>query len=583
MSCRLRTIPILVGLLAFPYGAGTIAFGTERVFDALPDDRTLVDEGATLRCRLRSEPSSFNPILMFTAIDAQFDYLLWDRPFVLNDRLEWTINPRVVESFEFNDNHLSATLTLETDLRWQDDVPLTAADIVFSWQRILDDNVLARKARHGTDQIVQCVAVNPMQVRFTFKDALATNRWSVDFPIIPKHVYEPLMNDDSTMQRSDGCVRANRHPVGNGPYRLTEWASGERIVLTRWDDYRGPKPAFAKIVYRVISDNNAALLAFEAGEIDEMSLAPRQYAEDCVGQRFASRGVKVRGEQWTNYYIGWNTRGSNSFLTDPRVRRALGMSVNRPLMNGRVFFGLFRESSGFFPNAFTNGERRATSFNLDLAAKLLDAAGWRVSDDDGRRYRSTDVGKVRAGFVLNLVSGSQTSPHVADILRSDLAKLGIEMKTQTLEWSVFNERNLAHEFDAFLSAWTCGPDPDEARNLFHSNAADTGRNYVGYKNPKVDALFDEGVRETDATKRAEIYDQIERTIVEDEPCTFLVEAPTLWAFGHRVRGVTLSPRGPLHSFPGIRGWWTPNSPDPMGTPDPIDGPMQTGLPDSDAP
>lgn len=574
---------IWVLLLVGVYAADSRA-EARPLFDVAPQDRSIIDDGATLRCRLKSEPSSFNPILMFTAIDAQFEYLIWDRPIVLDEKLEWTVNRAVVESFEFSDDHLQATLVLKSGLRWQDETPMTAADVVFSWRRILDDKVLARKARHGSDQIAQCEALDPQRVRFKFKEALATNKWSVDFPIVPKHIYEPLCNDDPSMQRSEACVRANRDPLGNGPYRVAEWVSGERIVLERWEGYSGPQPAFAKIVFRVIPDNNAALLAFEAGEIDEMSLAPRQFAEDTVGQRFNEQGVKIRGKQWTNYYIGWNTRGQDGFLTDARVRNALGLSVNRKLINERVFFGLFDEGSGFFPDSFTAREptKPAGAFDLSRAGKLLDAAGWRVSDEDGWRYRQEtdrqeDASKVRAGFVLNLVAGSQTSPRVADILRADLRRLGVEMKTQTLEWSVFNERNLSHQFDAFLSAWTCGPDPDEARNLFHSSAVRNGRNYVGYQNSEVDALFDRGVREIDTAKQAEIYHKIEQTILRDEPYTFLVEAPTLWAFGLRLRGVSLSPRGPLHSFPGIRGWWTPR------TPQPIDDGTRTALPRSDAP
>ncbi len=577
MKSKLRIMHVVGVLLAVvDSGIGPVS-AADHVFEPIPANRSMIDEGATLRCRLRSEPSSFNPVLMFTAIDAQFDYLLWDRPFVLDENLKWSINSAVVESFECSDDHREATLVLKSGLRWQDDTPLTAADIVFSWQRILDDQVLARKARHGTEQVSKCEAVNPQRVRFIFKEALATNQWSVDFPIVPKHIYEPLCTSDPTMQRSDASVRANRQPIGSGPYRVTEWASGERIVLSRWEGYSGPKPAFAKIIFKVIPDNNAALLAFEAGDIDEMSLAPRQFAEDTSGKQFADRGVKIRGKQWTNYYIGWNVAGSKAFLSDTRVRKALGLSVNRPLIRKRVFHGLFSESRGIFPESFTarDANESTSVFDIAGAAKLLDDAGWKVSDDDGWRYR--DGGKEKAGFVLNLVAGSQTSPRVADILRADLRKLGVEMTTQTLEWSVFNERNLAHQFDAYLSAWTCGPDPDEARNLFHSNAVENGRNYVGYLNPEVDALFDRGVRETDPAKRAQIYHKIEQLILTDEPYTFLVEAPTLWAFGHRVRGVTLSPRGPLHAFPGVRGWWTPRIPQP------IDDELRTGLPHTDAP
>ncbi len=554
----------VIGFVAFAGVVGA-AIADDRVatFDARPTDPAKIDFNATLQCRLRAEPSSFNPILMFTAIDAQFEYLVWDRPFVLDENLRWAINPSVVEAFEFSDDHLRASLKLKPDLHWQDGAPFDANDIAFSWSRILDEQVLARKARHGTDQIVDCRAVNPREVEFKFKEALATNKWSVDFPIVPRHLYEPLASGDPSMQRSDTHVSLNRMPVGNGPYRVTEWSSGERITLERWEDYPGEKPAFAKIIFRVIPDNNAALLAFETGQIDEMSLAPRQFAMDTQSERFAQRGRKVSGEQWTNYYIGWNNRKEQAFLSDDRVRRALGWAVNGELINKQVFFGLFKASRGLFPESFVGdrGHRLERGFDLKKAGTLLDDVGWLVSDDDGWQYRRAPDGgdATKAQFILNLVAGSQTSPRVADILRADFQKLGVEMKTQTLEWSVFNERNMAHQFDAFLSAWTCGPDPDEARNLFHSSAVSGGRNYVGYENRAVDALFDRGARALDAGERAEIYGEIERIILDESPYTSLVEAPTLWAFGHKVRGVSLSPRGPMHSFPGVRNWWTPRS------------------------
>ncbi|NOX59932.1 MAG: hypothetical protein GXP29_13895 [Planctomycetes bacterium] len=539
------------------------------LFESQPSDRALVDSDATLQCRLKAEPSSFNPVLMFTAIDAEFDYLLWDRPFLLDENLQWSVNPEMVEAFAFGEDHLEATLTLKPGLRWQDGTALTSADIVFSWSRILHGKVLARKARHGTDEITHCRAVDERRVQFKFKEALATNKWSVDFPIVPRHVYEPLLADDPSMQRSDAAVKANRMPVGNGPYRVVEWLSAERIVLERWEAYSGKKPAFARIIFRVIPDNNAALLAFEAGRIDEMSLAPRQFAADTNSARFAKVGVKAKGEQWTTYYIGWNVGGKNAFLTDAKVRRALGLMVNGELINKQVFFGLFERSVGLFPAAFlpADVERLPPKFDPVRAGRLLDEAGWTISEVDGWRYKNRPVdapnaASVPAEFKLNIVSASQTSPRVADIFQSDLRKIGVRMGVEVLEWSVFNERNLEHRFDAFLSAWTCGPDPDEARNLFHSDAKRGGRNYVAYENAAVDDLFDRGRRTVDSDARKKIYGDLERIILADAPYTFLVDAPTLWAFSHRVRGVTLSPRGPMHAFPGMRAWWTPRKPSP---------------------
>ena len=551
--------------------AATLAFADAEVnppslYQPLPADRSRVDTAATLLRRVRAEPSSLNPILMFNAVDAEFDYLIWDRPIVLDAALHWCLNPAVAESYEEAPDHLSAVLQLRDGLTWQDGTPYTADDVVFSWQRIMDDRVVCRKARTGPDQLADCTAIGPTTVRFRFKAALPTNRWNVDFPILPKHLYAPVMAADPSLAGSAAAVRLNRNPVGNGPYRLAEWVDGERLVLERWPDYPGPAPAFARIVFQVIPDNHAALLAFETGQIDETPLTPQQFALETSGERFAKHGVKATGPGWTTYYIGWNVRGDVPFLADRRVREALSRAVNKPLIIERVFHGLFTPATGVFHPDSAVGDAGVEPYTFDLgrAGDLLDAAGWKRDPDDGWRYGTADQPdgtrrRVRAAFVLNLPQGSQTAPAIADIYQQDLRKLGVEITARTLEWAVFNERNFAGHFEAFLSAWTPGPDPDDAWNLFHASARDNGRNYTGYASAEADALLAKGRTTFDENERLEAYRAFARIVHHDAPYTFLVSAPTLWAFARDLHGVEISPRGPSLFFPGVRTWWENSS------------------------
>lgn len=532
------------------------------LFEPLPADRARVDEEATLHRRIRAEPSSLNPILMFNAVDAEFDYLLWDRLFVLDAGLNWQVNSAMVEAHEESADHLSALVTLRAGLRWHDGAPLTAEDVAFSWQRIMDDRVLCRKARTGPDQLAGVVATGPRTVRYTFKQPLPTNRWNMDFPILPRHLYEPLAAVDPTLAGSEAATELNRRPIGNGPYRFVEWVGGQRIVVERWDDYPGSAPALRRIVFHVIPDNQAALLAFETGQIDETPLTPQQFARETDGERFARVGVKARGPGWTTYYIGWNVRGDVAFLADLRVRQGLSRAVNIALINERVFHGLFTEATGVFHPDSWVGDAGIVPAGYDPgeAAKLLDAAGWRRNPEDGWRYQTMATEgaagqAVRAGFTLNLPQGSQTAPAIADIYQQDLRKLGVEMRVQVLEWAVFNERNLRGEFEAYLSAWTAGPDPDDAWNLFHSTARDSGRNYPGYASAEADALLAGGRTTFDELERREIYRRLARRVHEDAPYTFLVTAPTLWAFNNRLHGIRISPRGPVLFHPGVCGWW----------------------------
>lgn len=564
-----RLAGVVAGVALFVGGA---AFGAESneesagrgsalLFEPIPSDAGEVDWDATLLRRLRAEPTGLNPLLMFSAVDAEFEYLLWDRPFVIDEHLRWKLNPAVAVSYEESADHLSAVLELREGLLWQDGAPFTSEDIAFSWARIMDDRAVCRKARTNAERLAGCDAIDARKVRFRFKEAMPTNKWNVDFPIIAKHLYEEPAAADPTLTSSDAIVRLNRSPIGNGPYRFVEWIDGQRIVLERWEDYPGPKPAFRRVVFRIVPDANAALLAFEAGELVEMSLSPQQYARETDTARFANVGTKTRGEQWTTYYIGWNVSGSSPFLADVRVRRALSYAVNTPLIIERVFFGLFTPSRGLFHpgTGIAPPDDAPYPFDLAKAATLLDDAGWRRDELDGWRYLSIDGKRVRAGFTLNLVQGSETSPRVADIYQEDLKKIGVEMTTRVLEWGVFNERNVKHEFEAYLSAWTPGPEPDEAWNLFHSDARTNGRNYVGFSDPRVDELFAKARGTFDEFARLDCFVRIGKIVFDDAPYTFLVNAPTLWAFRKDVRGVMHSPRGPTCFYPGMLSWWKPTT------------------------
>jgi peptide/nickel transport system substrate-binding protein len=535
---------------------------THILFAPVPIDGRGVDYAAVLHRRIRAEPVTLNPIVMYTEIGAEFDYLLWDRPFVIGPDLAVRLNPQVATSYVEADDHLSARLSLRPDLRWHDGAPYTADDIVFSWRRIMDDRVICRKARTGPDQLADCRAVDAITVEFQFKQALPANRLFVDFPILPRHLYEPLMAPSAPLWGAPEAVALSRRGVGNGPYRFVEWIDGQRIVLARWDDYSGPRPAFRKIVFHVIPDNHAALLAFETGRIDETPLTPQQYARETDGPRFREIGIKTRDPGWTTYCIGWNLRDENAFVGDVRVRWALSHALDKRLIVERVFFGLFDPADSIFhPDSLVGPVGISPrGFDLRQAGELLDRAGWRRDPDDGWRYRASpdaDGGRIPAGFTLNLVRGSQTSPKIADIFAQSLRKLGVRMRTQVLEWSVFNERNFAGEFDAYLGAWSPGPDPDDAWNLLHSQARAGGRNYPGFSDARVDALLAEGRILFDPTERQACYRALARRVHARAPYTFLVSAANLWAFDRNLRGVQAGPRGPTLHFPGVRGWWRP--------------------------
>ena len=148
---------------------------------------------------------------------------------------------------------------------------------------------------------------------------------------------------------------------------------------------------------------------------------------------------------------------------------------------------------------------------------------------------------------------------IAGIMQDDLKSIGVKMEIQVLEWATYMERTRKHEFQANTAAWGPGTDPDTSYNLWHSSSydpkGDAGRNYGGYKNARVDELFEMGRREFDQAKRAEIYGEMHSLIYEDQPYTFLFNRPIIWGIHERIHGVTSSPRGVFSFTPSVDAWW----------------------------
>lgn len=548
------------------------AINPPSMLEPAPVDGSRIADGATLLLCLKANPRTLNPLLMSSDPDHRVRELIYDPLFTFNERLEWAINDTLVESYRESADHLSAELKLRDGVTWHDGHAFGADDVVYSYQQIMDDRVPCPAARTGTDQIASCEALDRRTVRFRFAHALPTNRWNAAVPVIPRHIYEQRKEADPTLTRDDFYVKQNREPIGNGPYRFVRWLSDDRLELARWDDYRGPRPHFARVILRIVPDPSARLRMFERGLIHEFEMTPLQYARETDSEGFRGVGVRATAPQWKYIYICWNQDGSNPFFADRDVRRAMGHAIDYERILDQAYEGLYERSHGIHhPSApMFNPQIEPFRFDLNEAAAMLDRAGWMRSDDDGWRYKTvaTPGGseRKRFRFTLNVPVESATSPAVAAIMQNDLARIGVQMEIRTVEYSTFMEMNKKHEFEAAISAMLFGKDPDDEWNLWRTESYRDGRNYGGYSSARVDELFEKARQCFDERGRTAYYAEISKIIYDDAPYAFIANVPTLWAFNRHIRGVAFSPRGPVHFFPGVRNWWTHRN-DPVTTDD----------------
>ncbi len=529
-------------------------------------DRSLIATEDTLFTSVKGSPSTLNPIFMSAVADKRAEELLYSRPITFDRTFAWRPEPFMVDYVTFSDDHLSATLKLKRGLTWHDGVAYTADDIVFSLQQIQDPRVPCPSGKDSAVQIVGCKALDPLTVQFEFKAPLPTNKWNINFGIIPKHIYEVEKVADPTLSSSAYYNKVNRAPIGNGPYRFVSWVADDRIVFERWEDYPGPKPYFKRIVMRIVPDASTRLLMFEKGEIDEMELTPEQFIRCGTDKRFAAVGVLGYASKWTFVYVGWNMDGSNPFFADRRVRRAMSFAVDYDRLIEQVYHGLFTKSLGLFhPECAAHMPKDAPyTFDLERAGKLLDEAGWRRDERDGWRYKDVVVQgesglsqteRRKFSFHLLIPQGGATGAPTAAIYQEDLARIGVEMTPRMIEWTTFIKMINRHEFEAQILSFSAAIDPDFAWNVMHSESYDLGRNRGKYANSEVDRLFVEARGEFDPDRRMALYRQIDKIVYDDAPYTFIADAPTLWAFNRRLRGIQFSPRGPYLFHPGVLDWW----------------------------
>lgn len=534
----------------------------DKILSALgrpPESDSDVNYGATMNRYLRGDVKSTNPIMISSM--QEFDVIGQTGAGLFG--FDWNMLPfalsATVVSWKTSDDYMYDKVVIRNDLTWSDGTPVTAHDVVFSFQTIMDPRVPVPAVRSGTDKLRWVEAYDDYTLVYFHKEPLATNIWNVNFPILPKHIYEKTLEADPTLQNSDEHVRLENNPVVNGAYQIKSRVRGQEIVLERreaWYMHDGKqvreKPYFKTIRFRVIEDNNTALLAIKKGEIDDLELTPEQWTTQTENEDFYRRNTKATGLEWVYFYFGWNN--DSPLFKDPRVRTAMSYAFDHTEMLDKLLYGLNEPSNGIFhPTAWMAPKNAAPPYkqDLDKAEQLLDEAGWEDHDGDGIRDKEIGGKTKRFEFSL-LVANVPERIKICNLLRQNLEQIGIICNVSPLELTVLQERVLKHQFEANFGGWGTGTDPDTAENIW---ATGEDRNFVNYSNPEVDKLFEQGRREFDREKRAAIYGRIHELIYKDQPYTFLFFQSSFYGFNKNLRGYMFSPRGPYHYGPGFDALW----------------------------
>lgn len=449
----------------------------------------------------------------------------------------------LAQSWDISADGREITFHLRRDVRWHDGAPFTSADVLFTYQLMIDPATPTAYAEQYR-QVSKAEAPDPytFRVRYDKPLAAALPSWALD--ICPKHLLE---GQDVTT--SPLC----RAPVGTGPFRFISWQPGEMIVLERNEDYYEGAAYLRRVLYRVIPDSTTMFLELQSGGLDTMGLTPLQFARQTETPAFGRRFNKYRYPAFAYTYLGYNLR--KPLFQDKRVRQAISHAIDKQELIDGVLLGLGQPANGpYVPGSWPhNPQVKDYAFDPARAAALLEEAGWIDRDGDGVRER--DGKPLR--FVILTNQGNDQRIKAGEIIQRRLAEVGMDVRLRVIEWASFlKEFIYPGKFDATLLGWTVPIDPD-GYNVWHSSKTGPGElNIIGFNNARVDALLEQGRRSLDQDRRQQIYWQLQEILAEEVPYTFLFVPDSLPVVARRFHGIEQAPAGIQHNL--IR-WFVPQA------------------------
>jgi len=395
--------------------------------------------------------------------------------------------------------------TLRQDVKWQDGEPFTSRDVLFTYQSIMDEKIASpRKADY--DLIAGVETPNPYEVFVRYRKPYSPALLSWNMGILPAHILEGKSIDWWN-------ENFNRHPVGTGPFKFSQWKTNEFVRLERNPTYYAGAPWLDSIVFRILPDPISDRIAFETHQTDYWGVDPWAVSAFQHDPKF----------QFFHYpansygYVGWNLK--NPLFQDVRVRTAFAEAVNVPDMIKYIFYGNGVQSTGIFPPHFwfANQNIKPLPYDPAAAAKLLDDAGWKRGAD-GVRVKDGH----RMSFTLIVNQANEERKDIATLVQDNLGKLGVEVKVEIYEWTVFINRFInKQEFEATVLGWTTPPDYDVFQIWHSSQAHPEQLNFVSYKNQRVDELIQAIRQEYNRDKIKQMAGEIQQLIYQEQPYLFL--------------------------------------------------------------
>jgi peptide/nickel transport system substrate-binding protein len=440
----------------------------------------------------------------------------------------------------------TVTVKLRDDVKFSDGTPFTAKDVVFTYEAILDPKTASPLATL-LDSLDAVQAIDDRTVEFDLNRSDPALYDKLQIGIVPEHL---LAGKDLK------TAAFNRKPIGTGPYVVTEFQPGGRIVEEANRTYFRGSPKIKRIVLTAVEDENARVALLEKGTVDAAGIVPKLAPR--VRRNSNYNVIEVRTADARVAALP----NRDPVLRDPAVRRALTYAVDREKIVQGALAGAGEPAYGPIMKGHWAYSRVAErSYDPAEAGRLLDAAGWTRSGDATR-----EKGGRKLSFTLMYPAGDSVRKDVALAFSAQMEKIGVDVKLQGLSFDVIQTRQ-----DAGATEFGYGVpyDPDiELYTLFHSkfanepgDVADTAfTNYTRTKSAAIDTALDAERSTLDRAARKQDFAALQKALGTDASWLWLVRLRHIVVISKRVHGVDPQVEPHAHGFSRGTSWniedWT---------------------------
>ncbi len=536
-----------------------------------------------------SDPKTFNPALNqeFPNIFLfAFDHLTEE------NGVTGAVEPCLAESWQISEDKKRIIFTLREGLKWSDGEPLTADDVVFTFEDVIFNKKIPTDFKDsfsiGTSgSFPQVRKIDHRRVEFILPEPFAPLLRSVAGPdgayILPKHVLQESIKttDANGNPRFISTWGTDTDPtkiVVNGPYQLESFLSGQRLVFRRnpyyWqrDSQGNQLPYIERIIWQFMENTDTQLLSFRSGDLDVMGdvrpLRPEYFS---LLKKEENRGkFKVyNGGPWSSTtYITFNLSQArdknNRHFVEPiksrwfnnlAFRQAVAYGIDRDKMLNNIFRGIGEKQNS--PISVQSpyyldpkDGLKVYEYNPEKAKELLLNAGFKYNDR--QQLLDAEGNLVRFTFLTN--TGNKIREAIGAQVKDDLSRIGMQVDFTPINFNILVDKvNNSRDWEAHMIGFTGGIEPHGLTNLWMSRggshsfnlAPQPGQLPISGWQPldwelEIDRLFMEGARELDETKRKAIYGEFQRIVQENVPVIYLVNETALMAVRDRITGLKYS-------------------------------------------